>query len=173
MIKGYTCSESLEEYNNLKGIIILFNIGMKTITTLHELIIHLIFGYLNYLTEGKITPESPKKGKKFSCEDGGLYFEQLLFGVQYGNITLNDILVILNGECFNSLDEFQKKLRKKLKPDKFTVKSNFLKLILKEYSIRLTDIKNINNIYSTMKSSEGGLYITRDIMKVILPGKLP
>ena len=61
----------------------------------------------------------------------------------------------------------------KLKPDKFTVKSNFLKLILKEYSIRLTDIKNINNIYSTMKSSEGGLYITRDIMKVILPGKLP
>ena len=173
MIKGYTCSESLEEYNNLKGIIILFNIGMKTITTLHELIIHLIFGYLNYLTEGKITPESPKKGKKFSCEDGGLYFEQLLFGVQYGNITLNDVLVILNGECFNSLDEFQKKLRKKLKPDKFTVKSNFLKLILKEYSIRLTDIKNINNIYSTMKSSEGGLYITRDIMKVILPGKLP
>lgn len=146
---------------------------MKTITTLHELIIHLCFGYLNYLTEGKISYESPKKGYDISTKDGGLFFEQLLFGVQYGDITLNDVLVILNGDCFNSLDELQKNLRKEFFPDKFKVKSKLLKLILKEYSIDLKNLKNTNEIYSTMKSSNNGMCIRRNIKNIILPYKSP
>ena len=172
-IYNYNAPNSLEEYKNLKGIIILFNVGMKTITTLHELIIHLCFGYLNYLTEGKISYESPKKGYDISTKDGGLFFEQLLFGVQYGDIKLNDVLVILNGDCFNSLDELQKNLRKEFFPDKFKVKSKLLKLILKEYSIDLKNLKNTNEIYSTMKSSNNGMCIRRNIKNIILPYKSP
>ena len=173
MIYGYEVPTSLEEYQNLKGIVILFNVGMKTVITLHEFIIHLCFGYLNYLTEGKISHESPKKGNKISTRDGGLFFEQLLFGVQYGDITLNDVLVILNGDCFNSLKEFQKNLRKEFSFDKFEVKSKLLKLILKEYSIDLKNLKNVNEIYSTMKSSNNRMCIRRNIRNIILPYKSP
>ena len=173
MIYGYDIPTTFEEYKNLKGIVILFNVGMKTITTLHELINHLCFGYLNYLTEGKISFESPKKGYEISTRDGGLFFERLLFGVQYGDITLNDVLVILNGDCFNSLNELQKNLGKEFFPDKFKAKSKLLKLIIKEYSIDLKNLKNINEIYSTMKSSNSGIFIRRNKMNIILPHKTP
>ena len=164
MILGYDLPQTLQEYNNLKGIVILFNMGMKFITTLRELIIHLSFGYLNYLSEGKISNESPKKGNKISTYDGGLFFENLLFRNQYGDVTINDIIVILNGDCLNSLNDFQKNLRQKFVPSKFVVKSNLLKLLFKEYSIDLINLKNINNIYSTMKSSGSGLHIKRSIV---------
>ena len=173
MIYRYNTSESLKEYKNLKGIIILFNIGMKMVTTLHELIIHLSFGYLNYISEGKISYESPKKGNKNLNEDGGLYFEQLLFGNQYGNIHLNDILVILNGEYFNSLTTFQENLSKELDLDNFKVKSKLLSLILTEYDITLNTLKNNNKTYSKMKTSESGMCIKRDIDNIILSYKAP
>ena len=44
LIYRYDVPKTLEEYENLKGVVFLFNVGMKTITTLHELIIHLCFG---------------------------------------------------------------------------------------------------------------------------------
>ena len=68
MIYGYNVPTTSEEYQNLKGIVILFNVGMKTVITLHEFIIHLCFGYLNYLTEGKISHESPEKEIKYQQE---------------------------------------------------------------------------------------------------------
>ncbi len=113
----------------IKGIIILFHIGMKIITTLHELIIHLWFGYLNYLSNGKISYESPKKGKRIHKEDDGLFFEQLLFGNQYVNITLNDILITLNGDCFNSLNGFKENLGKEF--DSINFKIIFSKIYFK------------------------------------------
>ena len=173
LIYRYDVPKTLEEYENLKGVVFLFNVGMKTITTLHELIIHLCFGYLNYLTEGKISHESPKKGNKISTRDSGLFFEQLLFGVQYGPITLNDILVILNGDCFDSLENLQKNLGKDFSPNKFKAKSKLLKLIIEEYSIDLKKLKNANEIYSTMKSSNTGMFIKRNKMNIILPYKSP
>ena len=89
MIYRYATPQNNEDYNLLKGIIILFNIAMKLITTLHEMIIHLCFGYLNYITEGKISHESSKKNSKISERDGGLFFEQILFGKKYTNVKVS------------------------------------------------------------------------------------
>ena len=172
-IYGYRAPKNIKEYNVLKGIIILFNTGMKLITTLHELIIHLCLGYLNYISEGKISDKSPKKIGKIGRKDGGLLFEEILFGYQYGNITLNDILVILNGEYLDSLSNLQGHLRKEFKIKKFVLKSNLLKLIFQKYKITLDDLKNNNEVYSTMKSSESGMFIKRDIMAILLPYKAP
>ena len=172
-IYKYQIPKNKEEYNILKGIIFLFNIAMKLITTLHEMIIHLFFGYLNYLSDGKILHESPRKNSKINTKDGGLYFEQILFGRIFGNIKLNDVLVILNGDCLNSLDELQQNLGKDFEPKNFKVKSKFLKLILEEYSININNLENNREIYSTMKSSENGMFICRDSMKIILPYKAP
>ena len=172
-IYGYETPKSEKEYKILKGIIILFNVGMKMITTLHELIIHLSFAYLNYISDGKISHESPKKIGKIETIDGGLLFEQILFGCQYGNITLNDILVILNGEYLDSLDIFQEHLKKEFDSKKFEVNTHLLKLIFGEYNITLNDLKNNKNVYSTMKSSESGMFIKRDVMNILLPYKAP
>ena len=169
----YQKPKSEKEYKTLKGIIILFNVGMKMIATLHELIIHLCFAYLNYISEGKISHESPKKVGKTESLDGGLLFEQLLFGCQYGNITLNDILVILNGEYLDSLENFQGHLRKEFDSKKFAVKTKLLKLIFEEYNLTLNDLKNNKNVYSTMKSSENEMFIKRDVMNILLPYKAP
>ena len=143
------------------------------ITTLHEFINNFIFGYLNYISEGKISSESPKKGTNIQKEDGGLSFEQILFGYQYGNITLNDVLVILNGDYLDSLKTFKDSHEKEFKLEKFKIKSKLLKLIFEEYNITLNDLKNNKKVYSTMKSSESGMYITRDVNNIILPYKQP
>ncbi len=146
---------------------------MKLIITLHEFIIHFLFGYLNYLSDGKISYESPKKDKKNELNDGGLYFENILFGKIYGNLTLNDVLTILNVDSLISMDDFQKNLNKKLKLDKFQVKSDFLKFILHEYNIDLKNLKINTNINSYMKSDDFGIYIKRDINNILLPFKMP
>jgi hypothetical protein len=172
-IHRYNIPKNKKEYKILKGIIILFNVGMKMITTVHELIIHLCFGYLNYISEGKISYKSPKKIGKIKREDGGLVFEEILFGRQYGDITLNDILVILNGEHLNSLKNFKKHLGQEFNSKKFIVKSNLLKSIFKKYKITVDDLKNNNKVYSTMKSSESGMFIRREVMNILLPYKAP
>ena len=173
MIYGYDEPKTKNKYEALKGIVILFNTGMKLITTLHELIIHLIFGYLNYISEGKISYESPKKIGTFESKDGGMLFEQILFGCKYGNISLNDILVILNGEFLNSLESFKKHLNKEFNSKNFEIKSDLLKLIFKEYKIGLNDLRNNDQVYSTMRSSEKGMFIKRDLMNILLPYKMP
>ena len=179
-VTGFPCKISqfenptnIEDYNILKGIFNLFNIGMKLITTLHEMIIHFFFGYLNYITYGDISHESPRKNSKFATKDGGLYFEQILFGKKFGSINLNEVLVILNGDCSKSLEEFQNNLKKDFDPKLFEVKSNFLKLILSEYSLDLNKLENNINVHSLMKSSENGIFIFRDEMNIILPYKAP
>lgn len=141
---------------------------MKLITT-----IHLFFGYLNYISEGKISHEISRKNNKVNIEDGGLFFEQILFWKIFGNITLNEVLVILNGDCFNSLNELQENIGKEFNPKYFKDKSNFLKLILNEYSININNLTNNSEVYSTMRSSENGIFISRDPMKIILPYKAP
>ena len=171
MIYRYATPQNNEDYNLLKGIIILFNIAMKLITTLHEMIIYLCFGYLNYITEGKISHESPKKNSKISERDGGLFFEQILFGKKYTKITLYEVLVILNGDCFDSIEKLQENLRDEFNLDNFEIKSSFLKLIMKEFSINLKKIKKNKNVQSTMKSSGDGLCIRRN--EIILPYKAP
>ena len=62
---------------------------------------------------------------------------------------------------------------KEFKPENFKIKSKLLKLIFKEYNITLNDLKNNKEVYSTMKSSGNGMYITRDIHNILLPYKQP
>ena len=150
LINRYKAPKSKMEYRALKGIIILFNIGLKMISLLHELIIYLN-AYLNYLSEGKIINEPYKNTGKTGTTDDRLIFEQILFGNHYGNMTLNDILSILNGKYLDSLDIFQEHLRKEFDSKKFVVKSNLLRLIIEEYNITLNDLNNNKNAYSVMK----------------------
>lgn len=42
--------------------IVFFNVGIKMITILHEFIIHLFFGYLNFISDRELPSSSPKKG---------------------------------------------------------------------------------------------------------------
>ena len=51
------------QYENLKNLFFLFNVCYKFITSLHEILIHLCYGYINYITEGKIGSKSPKSSK--------------------------------------------------------------------------------------------------------------
>ena len=170
MVDNYKIPTNKDEYEKLRGLIFLFNIGMKTITVVHELIIHLNYGYLNYLSEGKILNDSPRKGNSIETDDGGLYFEHLLFGKDYGDITLNDILLILNGMNFSSLYSFKEKLGKEYNPKNFSVKSEFLEFILKEYDIGLKDLEANKKATSTMKSPRSDMYIRR---VVALPYSCP
>ena len=166
-IYRYNIPKTIDEYKILKGIIILLNTVMKMITLLHELIHNFSFGYLNYICE------SNKKGSEIQTKNEGLFFEEILFGYQYDIITLNKVLVILNGDCLDSLTTFKDNLIKKFKPENFKIKSKLLKLIFKEYNITLNDLENNNEVYLRMKSSESGMYITRDIMNILLPYKHP
>ena len=56
--------DTMEKYINIKNVFFMFNVCEKFIVTLHEIIIHLSFGYLSYLTDGKIESKSPKDSKK-------------------------------------------------------------------------------------------------------------
>ena len=167
MIYNYKPIKTIEDYKELKNIIILFNIGMKLITLLHEFIIHFCFGYLNYLSDGKILSTSPKKDNKNVTNDGGLFFEQILFGKQYGNITAKEILVLLNGgDSFNSINNLQTNLAKDINFEEFQAKSQLLTLFLKKHTINFKKLKR-TNINSYMKSFGNEMYIERDIMKII------
>ena len=48
-IKGFGIIKTYEEYKELENEIVFFNVGIKMITILHEFIIHLFFGYLNFI----------------------------------------------------------------------------------------------------------------------------
>ena len=85
IITGYEKIDNEEKYNNLKNIAFIFNLSMKLLICLHEIIIHLGYGYLNIISGRKIFPESPKSDNNYSYmnspkNDGGSYFEELLFG---------------------------------------------------------------------------------------------
>ena len=162
VVYGYDIPETLEDYELLKGLVILFNVAMKLITSLHEIIIHFMFGYLTYVSEGEILSHSPKKLDKMKNDDGGLLFEQILFGSVYGDITLNEVLVILNGDCDNTLIKFKENLKNKIDYTNFMPKSKLLKLIFKEYAITFKNLNVNKNIYSTMKSPYNSIHITRN-----------
>ena len=53
-----------EEYSNFSNVLLLFSINVAFIDCLHEVLIHLSFGYLSQITDGKISPISTKESKK-------------------------------------------------------------------------------------------------------------
>jgi hypothetical protein len=135
---------------------------------LHEVIIHLAYGYLFYISEGKISPESPKlkaKSEEFNyknnpCDDGGSYFEYLLFGEKIHIVNFNFVIRLLNGH-FTNLDSFKKELKMKIDLKDNKNLGEFLQKVLKQYPIN-PDYK-YDTLEAAVRSKYSGLqYIRRN-----------
>ena len=141
-VTDYGKIKNNEDYNNLKNVIFIFNIAIKLLICMHEVIINLAYGYLFYLSEGKIESKSPKlqaKNKDFNylnnpCDDGCSYFEYLLFGKRIKKIKFNSVIRLLNGN-FTDLEKFKKELREPIDLTKNEKLGDFLQKILKYYPI--------------------------------------
>ena len=154
IITGYEKIETEEEYNNIKNLAFIFNISMKLLICLHEIIIHLGYGYLFIISDGKIFPESPKSDKNYSYlnipkDDGGSYFEELLFGERISKITFNFAIRLLNGN-FTSLENFRKELKEPIDLNDKSKQGDFLQKILSVYKINTSFFKG-DSIYGTFR----------------------
>jgi len=139
------CNSSgyLAEIEKKFNLLLLFSLGVMFISSLHEILIHLTFGYLTYYSNynyGSISPKSQ------DFDDGGYYFENLLAGNAFKNIRLQMIITLFDGEsCQKSLAEFQQKLNEKIDLEKLKKKQfkGFLGDYLKVLDI---DFEKINSI---------------------------
>lgn len=161
---------SKDEYEELMGFLLLFSISIIFITCLHEVIIHLTYGYIMYYSNFEISSYSPKSN---NYVDGGFYFEDLLGGKEgLKYINIQKIITLLNGKsCHKSLSEFQDDLNKT--PDIEEVKESknnadgFLKDYYKVFNINYNKIRRkiIENmsISGRKGSNIAEMSITRDI----------
>lgn len=134
------CLSEIEKRFNL---LLLFSIGVMFISCLHEILIHFTVGYLVYYSNYDYGSESPKAQ---GFNDGGYYFENLLGGNAFSNLSLQTIITLFDGEsCEKSLEEFQKNLNKKIDLEKLKKKQfkGFLGDYLKVLDI---DFENINHL---------------------------
>ena len=153
-VNDYGNIRNNEEYDNLKNIIFIYNIAIKLLICMHEVIINLAYGYLFYISEGKIGPKSPKlqaKTKAFNyvnnpCDDDDSYFDYLLFGERINKINFNFVIRLLNGN-FSNLEKFKKELKESIDISKKEKLGKFLKKILEKYPI------NTNFNYDTIEAS--------------------
>ncbi len=139
IIKDYGIISTKEQYENLKYVSFLFDVCYKFIVSLHEIIIHLCYGYINYITDGKVENISPKSSKnkkeKNNYVDGGTYLEELLLGKDMQNINMQIIYCLLSGEYLEKdLNTFQNDLKLEFDPKKIKMKGLFGK-ILEKYKI--------------------------------------
>jgi len=139
IISGYGKINTLNEYNNLKNLAFIFNISMKLLICLHEILIHLAYGYLFHVSDGKISPKSPKSQKEYMYsnspkDDGGSYFEELLFGERINKVSFNFIIRLLNGN-FTNLSNFREELKKPIDLNDKTKQGKFLQKVLAKYKI--------------------------------------
>ena len=96
-----------------------------------------------YYTNYDYGAESPKSQ---DFNDGGFYFENILGGNVFNNLSLQAIITLFDGEsCQKSLDEFQQNLIKKTDIEKKKKKQfkGFLGDYLKVLDI---DFENINHL---------------------------
>lgn len=101
-----------ESYKGLYHLSILLSICVKFITAIHEVLIHLTSGYINFVTEKRVDSGSPKTN--LNPVDGGYAFEEKLSGNdKFSSLTLQSVIVLLDGiTCNKELSEFQKELNK-------------------------------------------------------------
>jgi len=101
-----------ESYKGLYHLSILLSICVKFITAIHEVLIHLTSGYINFITEKRVDFCSPKTN--LNSVDGGYAFEEKLFGNdKFSSLTFQSVIVLLDGiTCNKELREFQKELNK-------------------------------------------------------------
>ena len=100
---------------NIFNCCLLFSIGVKFITSLNELIIHLINGYLHYFSKNKLYTNSFKE--PIDNKELELDFErQLNGGKKFGFLDITSIVTLLDGvSCQKDLSEFQKDLNASIK----------------------------------------------------------
>ena len=144
-------SDKEEEIDNCYHICLLFSIGVKFITSLHEFINHLIYSYLHYFSNKKLDSTSFKEN--IDNNDGGNHFERLLNGsTKFESLNINSIIVLLDGvSCTKHLSEFQKDLNAEIDIDMIIKKNNkkqfkgFLGEFLKKYPIDFSYFKKQKN----------------------------
>ena len=132
---------------NLTNISLLFTIGVKFITSLHEFIIRLIYSYIYYFSDGKIDINSFKEGND---KDGGDTFEKILNGGRkFECLNINSIIVLLDGmSCHKTLEEFQKDLHSDIEIENINDRiknekvKGFLAEFIKKYPINFDYIKD-------------------------------
>lgn len=174
ILKNYNKITKKEEYNNLIKLHYILNIGSKFIIVVHE-IIHLNFAFIAYLTEGKVSRNSPRlqnsqknsiKDKNGPENDGASFFEKLLFGNKIKELNLQNVITILDENNLNKkITEFRnifnsnfnvKQFKENKKQYKF---GKFLTKILEKYDLDLNDI-NIEKASIAMRTKENnGAYI--------------
>ena len=140
-------NKGLSEYRDLFNLLLLFSIGLMFITCLHEILIHLSFGYLLFYSNKKLGSDSPKTK---TLNDGGYFFEDILGGTgTFRFMNLQKIIILLDGEsCHKSLVDFKKALNSQLDLTIFSKKQykGFLGHYLKTMKINFEEIdKNICN----------------------------
>lgn len=132
---------------NLTNISLLFTIGVKFITSLHEFIIHLMYSYIYYFSDGKIDTNSFKEGND---KDGGDTFEKILNGGRkFECLNINSIIALLDGmSCHKALEEFQKDLHSDIEIENINDRikngkvKGFLAEFIKKYPINFDYIKD-------------------------------
>ena len=164
IIEEYGDINTLAQYNNIIKVFLYFDICNKFIVCLHEIIIHLSYGYLNYVTEGKINSKSPKESKKTNDSDehenGGSYFEKLLFGEKIQTINMQLIYCLLNGQHFNdTIEQFRKCLLLEFDPVNIKKTGLFGKL-MEKYEINFNLFK-YSSAYGNMRHSSRKLFARR------------
>ena len=144
--------ETQEIYTQLYYISLLLSICVKFITVIHEILINLTTGYINYYTEKRVSSNSPKTSLNLS--DGGNAFEEKLTGVdKFHTLTLQSVIALLDGvTCQKKLKEFQQELKKPTNIEEIiNKKSNglfkgFLEDFFKIYNINFTVFKNLKTV---------------------------
>ena len=138
---------------------------MKFIILLHEFLIHILYGYLYHISDKHIFSESPKKSnKRFEC--GGFLFEELFFGRKIGEISIQEVITVLNGDCLDSFEKFKEQFKKDF--EGINPKSKLLKNILKKYPVEL-DLNFPVRIIGNMKSSFNSIIMKRNLSNVLPP----
>ena len=152
---------------NLTHISLLFTIGVKFITSLHEFIIHLMYSYIYYFSDGKIDSNSFKEGND---KDGGDTFEKILNGGRkFECLNINSIMALLDGmSCHKTLEEFQKDLYSEIEIENINDRikngkvKGFLAEFIKKYPINFDYIKDSAYAPKIFCRRSSEIYITID-----------
>ena len=153
---------------NIFNCCLLFSIGVKFVTSLHEFIIHLTYAYLHYFSNKKLDSNSFKE--PIDNEDGGFFFErQLNLGKKFEFLDINSIVTLLDGvSCQKNLSEFQEDLNKSIKVSELKERykegkiNGFLGEFLQKYPINFDyfNEKKKNKPTVSCRGYDGGIGIS-------------
>ena len=138
-----------QEIKNIYHICLLFSIGEKFVTSLHEFAIYLVSSYIYFVSSKKISSNSYKE--ECDEDDGGYFFERKIKGSQrFKFLTINNIIVLLDGvSCQKSLSEFRNKLNSNIDVKDLKERiakgeiGGFLKDFLDKFPIEFDIFKNL------------------------------